>query len=53
MRNLRRILWNSWRRGYLEDDFVDRIIKIFLYQTEKKCSKDMKLKIIHMLVETL
>jgi len=44
---------NQFKSNILPDDFMDRIIKIFLYQTEKKCSKDMKLKIIHKLVETL
>ncbi len=44
---------NQFKSNILPDDFMDRIIKIFLYQTEKKCSKDMKLKIIHMLVEAL
>ncbi len=44
---------NQFKSNILPDDFMDRVIKIFLYQTEKKCSKDMKLKIIHKLVETL
>lgn len=44
---------NQFKSNILPDDFMDRIIKIFLYQTEKKCSKDMKLKIIHKLVEAL
>ncbi|RKI87876.1 HNH endonuclease [Parablautia intestinalis] len=44
---------NQFKSNILPDDFMDRIIKIFLYQTEKKCGKDMKLKIIHKLVETL
>ena len=44
---------NQFKSNILPDDFMDRIIKIFLYQTEKKCSKDMKLKIIHKLVESL
>lgn len=44
---------NQFKSNILPDDFMDRIIKIFLYQTEKKCSKDIKLKIIHKLVETL
>lgn len=44
---------NQFKSNILPDDFMDRIIKIFLYQTEKKCSKDMKLKIIHKLMEAL
>ncbi len=44
---------NQFKSNILPDDFMDRIIKIFVYQTEKKCGKDMKLKIIHKLVETL
>ena len=44
---------NQFKSNILPDDFMDRIIKIFLYQTENKCSKDMKLKIIHKLVEAL
>ncbi|WP_289286133.1 HNH endonuclease [Parablautia intestinalis] len=44
---------NQFKSNILPDDFMDRIIKIFLYQTEKKCSKDMKLRIIHKLVEVL
>ena len=44
---------NQFKSNILPDDFMDRIIKIFLYQTEKKCSKDMKLEIIHKLVETM
>ena len=44
---------NQFKSNILPDDFMDRIIKIFLYQTEKKCSKDLKLRIIHKLVETL
>ena len=44
---------NQFKSNILPDDFMDRIIKIFLYQTENKCSKDMKLKIIHKLVQAL
>ena len=44
---------NQLKSNILPDDFMDRIIKIFLHQAEKKCSKDMKLKIIHKLVESL
>lgn len=44
---------NQFKSNILPDDFMDRIIKIFLYQTENKYSKDMKLKIIHKLVEVL
>ena len=44
---------NQFKSNILPDDFMDRIIKIFLYQTENKCCKDMKLKVIHKLVETL
>ena len=44
---------NQFKSNILPDDFMDRVIKIFLYQTEKKCSRDMKLKIIHKLVELL
>lgn len=44
---------NQFKSNLLHDEFMDRIIKIFLYQTENKCSKDMKLKIIHKLVEAL
>lgn len=44
---------NQFKSNILPDDFMDRIIKIFLYQTENKCSKDMKLKIIHKLVKAL
>lgn len=44
---------NQFKSNILPDDFMDRIIKIFLYQTEKKCSKDIKLKIVHELLEAL
>ena len=44
---------NQFKSNILPEDFMDRIIKIFLYQTEKKCSEDMKLKIICKLLETL
>lgn len=44
---------NQFKSNILPDGFMDRIIRIFLYQTENKCSKDMKLKIIHKLVEAL
>ncbi len=44
---------NQFKSNILPNDFMDRIIKIFLYQTEKKCSKDIKLKIIHRLMESL
>ena len=44
---------NQFKSNILPEDFMDRIIRIFLYQTEKKCSKDLKLRIIHKLVETL
>ena len=44
---------NQFKRNILPADFMDRITKIFLYQTKKKCSKDMKLNIIHKLVESL
>lgn len=44
---------NQFKSNILPDDFMEKIIKIFLYQTEKKCSSDMKLKIIHRLVQTL
>lgn len=44
---------NQFKGNILPDDFMDRIIKIFLYQTENKCGKDMKLKIIRKLLEIL
>ena len=44
---------NQFKSYILPEYFMYRIIKIFLYQTEKKCGKEMKLKIIHKLVETL
>ena len=44
---------NQLKSNILLEDLMDRIIKIFLYQTEKKCSKDMKLRIIQKLVEEL
>lgn len=44
---------NQFKSNILPEDFMDRIIKIFLYQMERKCCKDMKLRIIHKLVETL
>ena len=44
---------NQFKSNILPEDFMDRIIKIFLYQMERKCGKDMKLRIIHKLVETL
>ncbi len=44
---------NQFKSNILPEDFMDRIIKIFLYQTERKCSRDVKLKVIHKLVETL
>ena len=30
---------NQFKSNILPDDFMDRIIRIFLYQTEKKCSR--------------
>lgn len=55
MKNLQTACYacNRFKSNILPDDFMDRIIKIFLYQTEQKCSKDIKLKIIHKLVESL
>lgn len=55
MENLQAVCYacNQFKSNILPDDFMDRIIKIFLYQTENKCSKDMKLKIIHKLVQAL
>lgn len=55
MENLQAVCYacNQFKSNILPDDFMDRIIKIFLYQTENKCSKDMKLRIIHKLVEAL
>ncbi len=44
---------NQFKSNNLPEDFMDRIIKIFLYQTERKCSRDVKLKVIYKLVETL
>lgn len=44
---------NQFKSNILPEDFMDRIIKIFLYQTERKCSRDVKLKVIYKLVETL
>lgn len=44
---------NQFKSNILLEDFMDRIIKIFLYQTERKCSRDVKLKVIYKLVETL
>lgn len=44
---------NQFKRNILPDDFVDRIIEIFLYQTEKKCNKSMKIRIINKLLESL
>ena len=44
---------NQLKSNILPEDFINRIIKIFLYQTEKKCSEDMKLRIIHNLIDTL
>lgn len=44
---------NQFKSNILPDDFMDRIIKIFLYQMEKNCGKSVKLKLIHRLVESL
>lgn len=44
---------NQFKSNILPDDFMDRIIKIFLYQMENKCSKNEKLEIILKLVESL
>lgn len=44
---------NQFKSNILPDDFMNRIIKIFMYQTEKKCSNSMKRKIMHKLVESL
>ena len=44
---------NQFKSNSLPDDFMDRIINIFLSQMKKKCNNDMKLRIIHKLVETL
>lgn len=44
---------NQFKDNILPDVFLNRIIKIFLYQTEKNCSRNMKLKIIHKILATL
>ena len=44
---------NQFKSNILLEDFMDRIIKIFLYQMKKNCGKEMKLKVIHKLMETL
>ena len=44
---------NLFKGNILPDDFMDRIIKIFMYQTKKKCSNSVKRKIIHKLIEYL
>lgn len=42
---------NQFKRNILPEDFVDRITKIFLYQTEKQVGNGIKWKIIKMLIE--
>lgn len=44
---------NQFKSIILPEDFMDRIIKIFFYQTEKRCSKDVKLKVIYRLVNIM
>lgn len=42
---------NQFKKNILPDAFMDRIIKIFLYQTEKQIGNNIKWKIIKMLIE--
>lgn len=44
---------NQFKNNILPDVFLNRIIKIFLYQMEKNCSRNMKLKIIDKILGTL
>lgn len=44
---------NQFKDNILPDVFLNRIIKIFLYQTEKNCSRNMKLKIIDKILQTM
>lgn len=55
MENLQALCFtcNHLKSNIYQDDLIDRIINIFLYQMEKKNSRDVKLNIIHRLVETL
>ena len=55
MDNLQAVCYadNQFKNNILPEDFIDRIVKIFLYQTEKNCSKGVKLKIIHSLLASL
>ena len=42
-----------FKSNILSDDFMDRIVKIFMYQIEKKCSSNIKRKMVHRLIEKL
>ena len=44
---------NQFKNNILPDAFMDRIVKIFSYQMEKKSDKSLKAKIIHRLVKSL
>lgn len=44
---------NQFKNNILSEAFIDRIVKIFLYQTKKNCSKELKRKIIYSLLESL
>lgn len=44
---------NQFKNNILPDAFMDRIVKIFSYQMEKKSDKSLKAKIIYRLVKSL
>ena len=55
MENLQAVCFacNQLKSNILPDAFTDRIIKIFLYQMERKSGKELKLKVIHTLLDFL
>ena len=44
---------NQFKANILPEDFMERIIAIFIYQMEKKYSGRIRWKIVHMLLENL
>ena len=44
---------NQFKSNILPDDFMDRIIKIFLYQMEKRYKDRFKWKIVHKMLNKM
>lgn len=44
---------NQFKLNILSDDFMDRIVKIFLYQMEKRYKNNVKWKVVHKMLNKM